>query len=196
VQERIEPLDRHRAEGHALVTRRLQECRRRSFAHAETRAPEHLLGTALADGLLDHIVGARDLAGDVVAQVQDRRRTWFDREHRVERRDAVGLGGRDREALARIAESARADPARARLQRVQDREQQVALAAGLVPASCHAPVRLGPLAARPTGARGTEHRIHGRAFVVAGESVGEDQVHGGATPPPTRRSSRSGPRSP
>ena len=36
----------------------------------------------------------------------------------------------------------------------------------------------------------------GAAFLVAGEGVGEDEVHGGARPPPIRRFSRSGPRSP
>ena len=52
--------------------RRLQERRRRPLAHAETRAPEHLLSfRACRTTSSIRFVGARDLAGDVVAQVQD-----------------------------------------------------------------------------------------------------------------------------
>ncbi len=196
VQERVEPFDRDRAERHVPRAGALQERRRRALAHPEAGASKDLLGTDLSDHLVDHALGTRDLARDVVAQVQDRRRARFDREHRVERRDAVGLGGRDREALARVAETAGTDPARARLQRMQDGEQQVALLPGLVPAPSHTPVRLGPFPTRPARGRRAEDRVDGGAFVVAGEVVGEDEVHGGARPPPTRRSCRSGPRSP
>ena len=51
-------------------------------------------------------------------------------EHRVERRDAVGLGRRHLQALAGVVQPALADPADPPLQRVQDRQQERALILG------------------------------------------------------------------
>ena len=64
---------------------------------------------------------ARQPARDVVADVDDRLRLRLDREHRVEGRDAVGVGRRDGEALADVVERARGDPADARLRRPRGR---------------------------------------------------------------------------
>ncbi len=59
-----------------------------------------------ADGALElghELVGARGLAGDVVADVRHHRRARLEREQRVEARDAVGLGGRDRQPRGRCS---------------------------------------------------------------------------------------------
>ncbi len=51
-------------------------------------------------------------------------------EHRVEGRDAVGLGGRHLQALARVVEAALADPSDARLQRVEHGRSSVRWSSG------------------------------------------------------------------
>ncbi len=93
----------------------------------------------------------------------------LEREQGVEARDAVGLGGRDRQPPADVVERARADPADARLHRVQRRQQQVALVAGGVAAARGVAVGLRPRRADPGRLRRAEHarRPPARSTAVA-----------------------------
>ena len=81
----------------------------------------------------------------VGAHVRDDRRLGLEREQRVERRDAVRLRRRDREPPADVVERAPADPADARLDGVEGREQEMALRPRGMPAARHVLVALAGL---------------------------------------------------
>ena len=107
---------------------RTEPGRRRALAEPEARRRPHacLARAACPSEFASSSAGAaRQPAGDVVAHVHDRLRLRLDREHRVERRDAVGVGRRDGEALADVVERAGRDPADARLGGPERREQQM-----------------------------------------------------------------------
>ena len=74
------------------------------------------------------------LAADVVADVHDTLRPRSRRQQGVERRDTPGVGGWHVQALAHVAETAFADPADARLDGLEGRQQQVAKRPGIVSA--------------------------------------------------------------
>jgi hypothetical protein len=67
--------------------------------------------------------------------MRDRRWPRLEREHRVERRDAVGVGRRDGQPAADIVEATLADPADTRLEGVERRQEHVAPRPGRVPAA-------------------------------------------------------------
>ena len=98
-----------------------------------------------------HVLGAGQPAGDVVAEVHDRGRPRLRREQGVERRDAVGLGRRDRQAPADVGERGLRDMADARLDGLERRQQQVALARARRARRARRgrPGRRAPLRARP-----------------------------------------------
>ncbi len=107
-----------------------------TFADADT------LVTAAADALVGEIAGAvaaRGVAHVVLtgggAGINLARRLRGRREQPVERRHAVDLGGRHVEARSDLVHRAAADPPDTVVQRVEHREQQVALRAGLVTAA-------------------------------------------------------------
>ena len=116
---RGEEIDRRRRHGVVLrsLARVLHQYRRRALAEPEARrrAEDSLGQSRLCLGA--QLLGSREPAGEIVADVDDRLRLRLDREHRVERRDAPGLGGRDREALADVVQRSGRDPARARVRR-------------------------------------------------------------------------------
>jgi hypothetical protein len=70
---------------------------------------------------------------DVVADVDDARWPGLEREKGVEAGDAVGLGGRHAQAAADLVEGWLADPADARLDGVERRQQEVAPVARRMP---------------------------------------------------------------
>ena len=75
------------------------------------------------------LLGPGQAAGDVVADVGHDRRPGRGRQQRVERGHAVGLGRRHGQPAADVAQRGLADVADAVLQRVQRRQQQVAMLA-------------------------------------------------------------------
>ena len=125
VEERIETLDRDRAERD--VARRPEPLERAPPARARTSRGTGSACTCSEPASAGATSSIRRLARPSTLHAMSshtwthRRRPWFDREHRVEGRDAVGLGGRHRQPLADVAQAAGADPPRARLQRVQRR---------------------------------------------------------------------------
>ncbi len=134
--------------GVGAVATGLQERGRRHLAQTETWAPQHLVPTVRADRFLDvadEAVGTMQAACDVVADVEDRLWAFVGREHRVERRDAVGLGGRHREPFADVVHATGTDPACCTLQGVQRRQQQMAVVPSIRAATGHPVVERGPL---------------------------------------------------
>ena len=160
---------------------------RRALAHAQARAlvPDRLpvagvraLGRDAALELGHQLLRAARDARHVGAHVRDHGRLGLEREQRVERRDAVGLRRRDREPPADVVQRAPADPADARLHRVQRREQEVALRPRGVPAARHVLVALAglrrSLPARPGRAEDGVDRL---ALDRRRELVLDDEVH-------------------
>jgi len=147
-----------------------REHRRRSeLAHAEAGAPEPRrlpIGRGLTrrrerpPKICADVFRAREPAGDVVADMRHRRRSRPGREERIERRDAIGLGGWHGEPLADVVEARLADLADAILERMEHREEQVPPAPRVVAATGH--VALGrriAIATAPARCRGTEDRV-------------------------------------
>src|SRR2546426_784771 len=91
--------------------------------------------TELGLELPAQVVGARALAGDVIADRDTERRLLVEREPIVEARDAESVGRGNVQATARIFEAASADPADLVLQSVQDGQQKVPLGSRRVPAT-------------------------------------------------------------
>ena len=120
-------------------------------------------------------LGARELAREVGADVQHVRRAFLEREQRVERRDAVGLGGRHVEPARRVAERALAHPADATLRCAKRGEEQVPSRA------------IGARDAAVVRARFAHDHVDRLALRVAGLGAEQAEVH--ARPPP--RGSRS-----
>ena len=82
----------------------------------------------------DQYLGALALARDVVADVKDASRTRRRGEERIERRDTPRIRRRDGQPRADVVQRALADPADARLHRVQRGQQHVPARARLVTA--------------------------------------------------------------
>ena len=128
-----------------LVTRIADERRRRAVALTETGAAvprrravvgQLALGSESLLDLGDQVVRADALARDVLADVDDPRRPRLDGEHRVERGDAVDVGGRQRQPAAELVHPSGADPADALLQGPERGEQKVSTRAGGVTGAC------------------------------------------------------------
>ena len=160
----------------------LEERGRRAIAQAETRTA-HPHRAAVQRGLARvaeprlEVAAERfravHAAGDVVAHVHDRRRSRRHREHGVERRDAVGLGRRHRQPLADVIQRAFADPADARVHRVQRGQQHVAGAARRrLPAQRRIDDRVDGLAlvGRRHGA-GNQVQVHQTSFDADGRRL-------------------------
>jgi hypothetical protein len=144
---------RHRGLVRRLTRDGGQRCRR-TLAHAQAGAlvPDRLpvagvraLGRDAALELGHQLLRAARDAGHVGAHVRDHGRLGLEREQRVERRDAVRLRRRDREPPADVVERAPADPADARLDGVEGREQKMALRPRGMPAARHMLVALAGL---------------------------------------------------
>lgn len=121
-------------------------------------------------------IGAGALAGDVVANVNGERRPFLERKSRVEARDAIGVGGWDRETPAGVLEGAAADPARVVLHRVQHGQEQVTAGAGLAAAVGKVIVRLNACAALPQGFGSTEESVDGGDLLGCRRSPGGPYV--------------------
>jgi len=93
----------------------LGERRRRAVTQPETGRQARTL----------RLLDPGERAHDVVADVQGDVPAWLEREPGVERNYAVRLRRRDRQPPARVLQRAAAHPARAVLDRVQHRQQQV-----------------------------------------------------------------------
>ena len=171
------------------VARIADERGRSAVALAEARAPvprrRAVVGqlALAAEALLelgDQLVGAVAAAGDVLADVDDPRGPGLDGEHRVERRDAVRVGRRQRQPAAELVEAAGADPADPLLQRPERRQQQMPPRAGRRGRRL-AVLPSGPSSRAPPSQpsrAGAEHAVEGRTLgrgrLGAGNQV---QVH-------------------
>src|SRR6185437_14969809 len=111
------------------------------------------------------------------ADVGDDRRPRLEREEGVEAGDPVGLGRRDGQAAAGVAERAGADPANPRLHRVQHGQQQVAPAAGGMAADGEVPVLLRPHRAHPARIGLAEHRVDRLALDRGRRLIMDPEVH-------------------
>src|SRR5207302_5509762 len=100
---------------------------------------------------------AGESAREVRADVEHLRRTLLEREQRVERRDAVRLGGRNVEPTGGVPERARRDPADAPLRRTQRREQELSTMA-VAPRDAVPSVRLDADYSVDHGALGVSRR--------------------------------------
>ena len=183
VQERVETLDRDRPEGHAPSTRRPAGA---PPAPARTSRDTGFGGSAPprfgAGSRSRSPTGPRRRPPCTRCRRTRGRHApsvSLGREHRVEGRDPIGLGGRDGEPFARVAEAAGLIHPDASLQGVQRRQQQMTSISALASASASdAALELDrALAPRPARRRGAEDGVHGSAFVVAGQRVGQDEIH-------------------
>ncbi len=136
-----------------LVARARDQCRRRAIAESE--AGRVLPRDAAAAERFAELFCAGAETRDVVADVNDERRTWCRGEERVERRDAVDVGWGNAEALGNVVDGARADPADAVLHGVQHLEQTMALMA----------IRDEPRLERAVDGRALVRRRNGRGKV-------------------------------
>ena len=153
-----------RGEDAILAAGDLQQRRGRALADAEAgaRLPRRaLIAFEAALDLGGERVRAGVAADDVVAEVGDARRALARGEQGVGLGDAVGLRRRHAQALADVAEGARADPADCVLHGVQRWQQQLALLAGPLRAAMCAATRPGLGIRR---GRRTEQRIDGGAL--------------------------------
>ena len=122
-----------------------------------------------------------EAAGDVLADVGDDSRPRGRREHLVEGGDAVGLGRRDGEAPAGVLQGRLADPADAGLDRVEDRQQEVASGARRVAASREPVVgRDVAIAALPAARRRPEDAVDGGSLLGRRARGQGDEVHPGS----------------
>ena len=103
------------------LSRALHERRGRAFAESQAWRGSRSVRRERLLQFREQRRPPRQPACDVVAHVHDRLRLRLDREHRVERRDAVGVRRGDGEALADVVEGAGRDPADARLGRPEGR---------------------------------------------------------------------------
>jgi hypothetical protein len=110
---------------------------------------------------LDALQPAREIRADV----EDVGRPLFEREQRVEARDAVCVGGRHVQPARGVAERALAHIADAPLRRAQSRKEQVAAAA------------LGTRDAVPVRGLGADDRVDRLALVRGRLRDGKLQVH-------------------
>ena len=108
------------------------------------------------------IARALGLAGDIVTDPGYNRRGLLEREHIVERRNAVGFRRGHFEPLAGIVQRAAADPADTPVDCMEDRKQQVA------PSRCALPTlrglrfaRIDALAAEPPRVSRSQHGVDG-----------------------------------
>ncbi len=173
------------AERHLGPSRALREDGRRLLAHPETRRSDpgptagvRTFGSRFARQFLAEGEPARPSARQVVTDVHDVRGSLLDAEHRVEGRHAVGVGRGNGEPLRDVVETAPADPAHAALERMQGRQQEVALVARLT-ASAHDPkVARGPLLTPlPAGLRWPQESVHRRPLRLRRGGVHQMEVH-------------------
>ncbi len=160
-----------------------EQRRRRPVALPQARAaqPRGAVDVAVlgAEALLqlgDERLRAGAAAGDVVADVDDARRALLGREERVEGRHAVDVGRRHGQALGDVVQAARADPPGALVQRVQRRQQHVALRARGVAAVGGVAV-VDRVGARPGRQRRAQEGVDGVAFHRRGLGVEQPQIH-------------------
>ena len=100
-----------------------------------------------------------------------RRRPRLEREERVEAGHAIGLGGRHAQAAADLVEGRLADPADARLDRVERRQEEVPTIARRVPS---------PRAVTTeTGFPRPGDRLDSGAFDGAGQRPDDVEIHRG-----------------
>ena len=194
--DRVDRRERERVRG---LARRRDQDRRRAVAQPEARAAQPRRA-AVADRFAGRSEGAGEVraqpfragqpAGDVVADVRHHRRPRVRREEGVEGRDAVRLGRRDGQPLADVVEGRRADPADARLDGVQGRQELRASGAGRVAAARGVPVD-GRIArpADPARFGWAEHGVHGGALGRGGERPDDVEIHHAESsdPPPCGR---------
>ena len=180
------PNDRRRVDRRRRLPDRLlagdrEHGRGRALAQAEARAPEPR-DLAVPRGLAGRperplevgaeLLGAREPARDVVADMGDGRRPRLRREHGVERRDAVGLGGRHGEPPADVVQARLGDLADPVLERVKRREEQVAAAPGVVPASRDVALGRARRASRPPSPRSPARGPHRPPRARPGDASG------------------------
>ena len=174
----------------------LREDGRRLLAHPETwrsdpgpAAGVRPFGRGFARQLLAEGEPTRPAAREVVTDMDDVRRSLLDAEHRVERRHAVGVGGRDGQPLGYVVETAPADPPHAALERVQGRQQEVALVARLTTSAYDPEVARGPIvSARPPGLGFSQEPVHRRSLRLRRGGVHQMEVHAAPLTRPPRRS--------
>ena len=163
------------------IAGRRHEGRRSEVAQAEARRPEPAdlpvagrlaLRPDRASEVLADPLGARQPAGDVVADMGHDRWPRLRRVERVERRDAVGLGGRHGESLRDVVEGRLADPADPVLDRVERRQQLGPSAAQRVPATGAWPSMPAPSRRPPTQPDSGGPRTASTAARSAGEARG------------------------
>ncbi len=183
-------VDRCRCLGRGLGARGRHECGGTAFAEAEARRalpadpPVTRRLAFRADGACQsgaHVLRAQQLAGDVVADVGDGRRLRGRGEQGVEGRDAVRLGGRDRQPAADVVQRPAADPAEPFLGRLEDRQQQVPMAPRAVSAARDVAIdrrALAPVPA-PTGRadQRVEERVDRGALLGRGRRPDDMEVH-------------------
>jgi hypothetical protein len=119
-------------------------------------------------------------ARDVVADVKHAPRARCRREQRVKCRDAPRVRRRNVETHADVIQPGLADPANARLQRLQRGQQQVTLFARFASANRYVRVAVLPLAsitAIPARARRPKQRIHRGTLVISRGSAPQVQIH-------------------
>ncbi len=180
-------VDRRDRVGVGGLARRREHDRRRVVAQAQAGAaqprraavPDRLIGGP--DGACQvgaDVLRAGQPAGDVVADVGDQRWPRSRGEQGVEGRDAVGLGRRDRQALADVVECRRADPADPRLDRVECRQELAASRPDRMPAAGCVPLRPGVTGPTDPARLGwAEHGIHRGALGRRGERADDVQIH-------------------
>ncbi|QBI54225.1 hypothetical protein EKD16_12210 [Streptomonospora litoralis] len=161
-----------------------RQCRRRAFAQSQagTLVPGELaaLGARRAGALGQLRAQPRRVlgrAGDVGTDVHDPAGSLLEGEHRIEGRDAVGLGRRDRQPAADVVECGGADPAHPVVDGVQGRQEQVATAAGDVAALGESQIGGLARAAVPPRLRRAEDGVHGLPLGGLRHSIQEVQVH-------------------
>ena len=161
----------------AARTARGTGCGARSIAAVPGRRPRPARAIRVevpADGF-----GAGEPAGDVVADMGDGRRSRRRREERVERRHAVGLGGRHGQALADVVQARLADPADPGLERVERREQRGPrrLRASWPPRATWPSVRVSRAPPDQPESGGAEDGVHGGTLGGRRQGTDDVQIH-------------------
>ena len=169
-----QPLRARREPAH---TCRDRDSRARSYCRRRTAVPP---GRRCCSSCSTSSALPRHMQAMSVQMCATRWRARLEREEGVEARDAVCLGGGNRQTAADVTEARLADPADPRLQLVQNRQQQVALAPRRVPATGR--VTVGPACgADPRRARRAEHGVHSVTLCRGGLVCCQPEIHAGAS---------------